>query len=434
MTSSTEPSRLDPVRADLAALYPGSEVHVGRSRDGRGQGRTFRVLPSARRPRIIVPADVPAAARTSLQRTSANDSHGRRAARATVGALASGPLASAAFPTLLHVAPVDDDSVEARLSAVAGGPIRFSLAGGSPRANAKPVLGVYRPGRGEVGFCKVGLTELASRLVAHEADVLQRLAAVGGDRLVVPPVLHAGAWDDHELVLLGAVRGEIGPGRVLPVEAMRAIAGAAGLRRLPWTESPWVAAVVARSLRSPVGIGERLRELLAALVERNDGQARTRGHLLHGSWHGDWGPWNMAWSAGRAVVWDWERFSTDVPAGFDVVHFTAHARLRRIGDRAGALDVLARRAEPAVAAFLAGFPNPAGSETTAVSAVVDAYLLELACRFAVDAVEVRAPEVERLAGWYLDVASARIRPRRGAAGPFSDVSVRSTARAPGGEA
>jgi hypothetical protein len=40
-----------------------------------------------------------------------------------------------------------------------------------------------------------------------------------------------------------------------------------------------------------------------------------------GSWHGDWGPWNMAWAGERVRLWDWERFSRGVPCGLDALHY-----------------------------------------------------------------------------------------------------------------
>ena len=61
------------------------------------------------------------------------------------------------------------------------------------------------------------------------------------------------------------------------------------------------------------------RELLQAL----DGlqAAADRTSVEFGSWHGDWTPWNMAMSAGRAMVWDWERFQAGIPVGYDAVHY-----------------------------------------------------------------------------------------------------------------
>lgn len=32
------------------------------------------------------------------------------------------------------------------------------------------------------------------------------------------------------------------------------------------------------------------------------------------------------------MVWDWERYSQDIPLGLDLFHFSSHESLRRIGD------------------------------------------------------------------------------------------------------
>jgi hypothetical protein len=47
--------------------------------------------------------------------------------------------------------------------------------------------------------------------------------------------------------------------------------------------------------------------------------------------HGDWSPWNM-WLTDRGLlVWDWERFETQTPAGFDLLHFRLNDQFIRGG-------------------------------------------------------------------------------------------------------
>ena len=58
--------------------------------------------------------------------------------------------------------------------------------------------------------------------------------------------------------------------------------------------------------------------------------------LAFGSWHGDWTPWNMAFSGGRVLVWDWERFENGVPVGFDAVHYQLQGAVTRNGAEAQA--------------------------------------------------------------------------------------------------
>jgi len=441
------PQRLRAVAELLATIYPGSRAviapsHRLRARDTdvaspttpaaspatpKSTAREFLVLPSRTRPRLLVPADLPRADRShviraALQRVSAVDGRREVAARRGVGVLASGPLGPLLFSTTARVAPVDDRSVEAYLARVVGCELRLSVQVGAERANAKPVLGVYRAAGGvELGFAKVGSSALAGRLVASESATLTRLAAVRLSALEIPPVLHTGRWQGAEVLLLATVRGSRGADRGLPYDAMREVATVGGTHDVLLRDSPWV-----RSLRARITVAggmhaDSLNTLLDALVSR-DGDRR----LTHGTWHGDWGPWNMAWSGARPVVWDWERCADEVPVGFDAVHFVAHQQLRRVDEMGVALDALTGRAGTAVAALLAPWV-PAPDRDIAARAVVDAYLLEIACRFAGDAAEVATAPVERLATWYLRVAAERLAVRPG----VPPLQVRETAEPPG---
>ena len=49
--------------------------------------------------------------------------------------------------------------------------------------------------------------------------------------------------------------------------------------------------------------------------------------LTWGSWHGDWRTTNMSVTRNGCSVWDWERFSSGVPVGFDALHLFLTTRL-----------------------------------------------------------------------------------------------------------
>lgn len=398
----TDRGRLDALLADLRAIYPGSAVTTGRVRTDPS-ARSFRLLPSRRRPRMLLPVGCTGAARRAVLVGSANDDARDTLLRHATAAVAAGPLGRAVFRDTVSVRPVGSDSLEAHLAGQIGAPIRLSIHGGAARANAKPVLGVHRVDGAEVGFCKVGVTTLASLLVTQEVAALRTLADARLRMLAVPLLVHAGRWHSCDIALLSALRGGRGRGKVLPVAAMREVAAVAGTRVRPLRDGPWAAAVHEQSTAAAPEVTARVRRTLERLLDRAGDEA-----VLHGAAHGDWGPWNMSWSGDRALVWDWERFALDKPIGIDAVHFTAHARLRRVGDLRAAVAAL-HDAETAVCSVLRDWPGPAASAAPggAARTVVDAYLLDVACRFAVDANQVGSPPAARLADWYLDVAAAR---------------------------
>src|SRR5205823_2810261 len=49
-----------------------------------------------------------------------------------------------------------------------------------------------------------------------------------------------------------------------------------------------------------------------------------------------WTPWNMTMSRGRAIVWDWERFQTGIPVGYDAIHYRLQDAVIRDGSAAQA--------------------------------------------------------------------------------------------------
>ncbi len=396
-------TRLDGLLADLESLYPGAHASTSPRTDREAPDeRRFRLLVSGRRPRVLVPTDNPGATRSAIRRDSANDSLPDVLGRRAVAAVAGSPLGQLLFRDVVTVESVGADSLEHDLATYAGGDVRLSLhSGATTRANAKPVVGIHRTTGAEVGFCKVGITPLAARLVAHEVSALRLLAAADLTALDVPPVLHAGRWNGHEVLLMGPLRGDRGRGRGLPIAAMREVVEAPGAAIHSLREGAWPARLGAQLSTASPGRAAHIRETLDTFVRRCGDQP-----LVHGGCHGDWGPWNMSWSDDRPMVWDWERFTQGTPAGVDAAHFTAHPRLRKIGDRPLALTAV-RDAAAAVRSVLAPWSTGAEAESGARMVVV-AYLLELATRLAVDADDTGTDLVGRMADWYLEVAASEL--------------------------
>lgn len=396
---------LDTVRL----LWPGAEVTAApRGRAGRAARRsatrTFTVLLSSRNPKVLVPTDSRMLAIGAANRTTSADRLSRHYARGGLAGLLRTGLGPVLFRDTIIAGRPAGESVEDYLAEVAGEPVRVAISIGSARANRKPVLHVYTVRGREVGFAKVGSTPLANRLVRAEAGTLTTLAGRRLANLDCPRVIHHGRWQGCEVLLLQAMPAGRSGTAGLPVAAMRELAAVAPVgadapaEPVALAESPWLAGVATRSATVDHGFAATLDDVARALVHRH-----PAARLQHGSWHGDWGPWNMSWHRGRPQVWDWERFAGGVPVGFDAAHYVAHPVLQHVGRREAALTALATSVPAAVADLLGCRPDR--PET---AAVVDAYLLEMACRFGADSQPEPADPIRRAAAWHLELAAARL--------------------------
>ncbi len=104
----------------------------------------------------------------------------------------------------------------------------------------------------------------------------------------------------------------------------------------------------------------------------------------------------MAWSGDVLEVWDWERFATDVPQGFDVVHFAASkVRAHDLGD-----------AEQRFLTDLPGLLDQVGIDPALTRPLLALYLLTTARRYAADLVQLPVPAVVTRLDWVLRLLRA----------------------------
>ncbi|MFB9678286.1 hypothetical protein [Streptosporangium vulgare] len=294
--------------------------------------------------------------------------------------------------------PSGRDGIESHLSEVFGTPVRVTLrVRPARRANRKPILEA-RAADGPIAFVKIGDTDLTRELVAHEARTLGLLAGVPLKTVVPPAVLHHGSWRGLSVLALTPLpvrRGRI-PGAVL-TDAIAEIARIPGGRAPeraplgdparghpapgdPLPETPvrtGQAPSDARTWQTP-GDPARTGQALGGppSVDPLPGDA-SRGPGGQGfSWHGDLTPWNISRGPdGRLLVWDWERFGTGVPLGFDAVHHFFQRALRRDDPATAAKACVARSLR-----ILAPFGlSAAEARLTALH-----YLIALADRHAAD--------------------------------------------------
>jgi hypothetical protein len=346
----------------------------GEGRVSIGPSGEYVLVPSARAPRLLVPAGARAGAAAVLGYGGHGSAKAWLRARALAAGFATGA-ARAAFRDRLSVA-AGPESLVAHLSELLGRELVLALHIGPPRANRKPVLQLLTPAGETVGFAKLGVNDLTRRLVAGEAAALRAVLGIGG--VQVPRVLHAGQWRGLELLVQSA----------LPVRRARPTP--------PERRQAAMVAVARTSVQehfSPDGLRQRLAalppgapvaELTAALERAADGAP-----LAAGAWHGDWTPWNTACLRGQVLIWDWERYDRAVPLGFDALHHF--------------VQVNGQRSERGAALFDAapGLLAPFGVDAADARRTATLYLVEIAARYLADDQAAAGGAVGRIETWLL---------------------------------
>ena len=329
------------LRDAAALLWPApATVDVVRRRTPLPSGhrvvREHLLIPGADQPRLVVPARERRAG-AAIARRRGDLGRGARVRPAAAGWAVRIGLADALARDRMRVSVPNDaerDDVEHELAKILGEPVVVGLSVGSPRVNRKPILHVLdRRGR-TLAFVKVGHTPSARQLVQAEAMTLTWLAEHPLPSIDVPQLLHIGLWHALQLLVLGAV-GE-GRRRVdvdrPPFAPMRELAAIDGVTHAPVSGSEFLADL--RQSMSSLSDRSATQRFAAALdrVERSAGQTT----VAFGAWHGDWTPWNMTAvgrdaESSRVALWDWERFDTGVPVGFDAAHYRLQALLQEHG-------------------------------------------------------------------------------------------------------
>ena len=322
---------------------------VARPRANRAAGeRDLLVLPSARRPRLLVPSERRASA-AAVRRYGEPGSLAAWAGSRTLAlALRAGAAHVGLGGRLRISAGPGTDTIEAYLGGVLGREVLVSTHLGAARANRKPVLQLLTPDGVTAGFAKVSVNPLTRDLIRAERAALDALAPVRLRHLVIPRVLHHGQWRGREVLVLTALpvwrrRTPLRPARL--AAAMAELAAVGGRARARLAASVFLARLAARLGGTPGGPDRD------ALVTALGKLAAADPELGFGAWHGDWTGWNMASTPDGLLVWDWERFTRPVPVGFDALHYGLQTAVVRRGQPAPAAAAAcvqhrARRAGP----------------------------------------------------------------------------------------
>jgi hypothetical protein len=347
-------------------------------------GREFIVLPGAARPKLIVPSGRRAAAaavRGYGEPGSAKAMLGKRA----LSIMLAGGLGSAIGDRMVVRVPGGAQTIDSFLAEMAGQPVELGMHVGEARANRKPVLQLLTEAGDTIGFAKIGINRLTADLVRHEHAALTRVGKVGLTHLRVPAVVGRGSWNGLEVLLLDALpvwltRMRLTDDRL--AVALAELARSTGTSQSTLSGSGYAERLLGRLDGADErgsdrhGANDCGAEALRALITRLAEVAGTSS-LTFGCWHGDLTRWNLAYTSGGLLVWDWERFADGVPIGFDTLHYWLQARVvRSRHDAAGAAARCVAIAPELLAAF--DVP-PAQARLTAL-----AYLAELSVRYFID--------------------------------------------------
>jgi hypothetical protein len=380
----------------LRALWPEPARIVRAGRGAPRTGRTeFLVLPSEARAVLLLPRRPRRAAAGALRHYKSSAAGPRRLLFRGLALGAAVGLADA-LPHRIRIESASSGpsaDVAGYLRDVLGADVVVSIRIGPPRANRKPVLELLSPGGQVLGFAKVGITSLTRELVRAEAGALTWLGARPLTRLEVPQLLHHGQWHGHEILVQTPMAGSGRPGTQAELSAaMKELATVRGVTTQPVFQSQYWRDLRARlEACLPQRPAAALLRIMAELEAGAD-----PANLTFGSWHGDWTPWNMTSSRGRALVWDWERFESGVPVGYDAVHYQLQGAVTGDGPADRAAAEAAVTGAPAALA-------PFGVEPGAAGFVAALYLLEIAARYLHDGAAEAGARLGDVGSWLLPV-------------------------------
>ena len=351
-------------------LWPGPRLGSG------AVTAEFQIVPSSARPRLLVPLGSRAAA-AAVRRYGEPGSRKTLLATRGLALLLRAGLGGAVLRDRLRIRlPAGTPTIETYLRHELGVDVQVSMHLSAPRANRKPVLQLVTPQGVTVGFAKIGVNALTGELVRAEHSALTQLGASCPAALSVPGVLHFGRWAGLDVLVQTPLpvwerRTPLAAARL--AAAMTEVTGVGGRSRQSLGASGYWRQLGARAAAADDSAARS--DLLAALRRVH---AMAAGEVLSfGGSHGDWTPWNMASAHGGLYVWDWERFRTGVPVGFDATHYWLQEQVvgRRADPRAAAAGCVDR-----AAAVLAPLCVAAGEAR--LTALL--YLADLAARYLTD--------------------------------------------------
>lgn len=374
---------------DLGGLWKTDDLR-GRH-DGATSERSFLVLPSIDHPRLFVPTRPHRAAGVILNALRDKSSISARARTLAVRAA----LATGARGTRLP----DPDLVAVAMGHLPDGEYVYGVHLGPPRANRKPVL-VLATTHGElVAFVKWGVNPLTDRLVGTEAAALEAVADLTAAR--VPRLLGIGNHRSHPYVIQSPVPTD-GPSREDVAAVVAAQVEVASIGRGSVNAAAALDALAEQWRQRGATASQTEHEVVAFAGLAQSWVERVKETpIVWGSWHGDWRRTNMAVSSSGCSVWDWERFATGVPVGYDALHLFLMSRASSVHDLTSLPADLFDNAERLLRPF-----DVTGREAAEVTTA--GYLLELAGRYLDDNQSEAGARLGSVGEWLLPHLSTKL--------------------------
>jgi hypothetical protein len=371
-----------------------TSARLTRRRHLGSQRTNWLVLPSPARPQLLVPLASTAGPMIQSRLAQGQLAILRRNVARRV--LSFPGLASLPIQRL----QIDGDAVDELLTwfteAKFSGPEvhHFGVMIGPPRANRKPVLRLFSADGRTVGYAKMGINALTNELVDQEAAALTAVSHLNLTEISIPTIRKHGSWRERRILLTSPVAltddaANLRQPDELPIISTRSLFTHAVQLDIP------IRVVLATAI-----IGTPSSEEISTLESLGSRLIKTIGDLCIplGAAHGDWAPWNMAWNGNTLDVWDWERYETGLPQGFDAVHFEASkVRAGQIANsEQNFLRVLPRQLERC------------GINPQLTRPLLCAYLLKMGCRYARDLQQAHAPAVAERLRWMTALLTAQI--------------------------
>ncbi len=260
---------------------------------------------------------------------------------------------------------------------------------GPARSNQKPVIQLHDRWGRTIAFVKVAWNDLTQRLVVDERAALEHLASADG--FTTPEILGHGRYGSSSWLAIAPVGVERRADAT--TESIDRLAMAIERTGRGWTGDAARSSFVASLGERAVGL-PHAEPIVDGLTERDRGTELTEAGA-----HGDFVPWNIRSGSPVPAVWDWERYRSFCPTGYDRFHHRLQVALHR--DNRPFPEVLRELAD-GVDDILGDLPADQRGRH------YDWYLTDLLTRYERDVTDHPAPLLPELVGHLHDFLKERL--------------------------